>query len=58
MRHHKEMKARSSVPRTDEHALLRQEDFMWLAEINKVLSPYWSARSGYENEKVDTLPKN
>ena len=24
--------------------LLRKEEFMWLSEIQSVLSPYWSAR--------------
>jgi|GEM_PF-2078608 len=28
--------------------LLVTEDFSWLGEIHKVLSPYWSARSGYQ----------
>jgi len=29
------------------HPELRDEDFAWLGEIHQVLSPYWSARSGY-----------
>lgn len=31
----------------DEHELLQQEDFRWLAEFRQVLSPYWSARLEY-----------
>ena len=51
---HKGMKIRSSAePNSDEHALLKQKDFIWLAEIHKAFSPYWSARSGYESDKVD-----
>ena len=26
------------------HEFLRKEEFQWLAEIQNVLSPYWSAR--------------
>jgi len=40
--------ARVSV---DEHELLQQEDFQWLAEFRHVLSPYWSSRVEYHPEK-------
>jgi len=35
----------------DEHELLQQEDFRWLAEFRDVLSPYWSSRVEYHEEK-------
>jgi len=35
----------------DEHELLQQEDFGWLAEVRDVLSPYWSSRVEHESEK-------
>jgi len=31
------------------HSELRNEEFEWLGEIHAVLSPYWSARSGYRD---------
>ena len=39
---------KATKPTIDELELLRSEDFKWLAEIHNVLSPYWSARSGYQ----------
>jgi hypothetical protein len=33
----------------EEQEILQAEDFQWLAEIHSVLSPFWSARSGYQN---------
>jgi hypothetical protein len=35
----------------DEHELLQQEDFGWLAEMRDVLSPYWSSRVEYHADK-------
>ena len=32
----------------DEHELLQQDDFTWLANIREVLSPYWSLRMEYQ----------
>ena len=32
----------------DEHELLQQEDFTWLANFRDVLSPYWSLRVEYQ----------
>jgi len=34
-------------PTVDEHELLQQEDFGWLAEFRDILSPYWSSRVEY-----------
>ena len=31
----------------DEHELLQQEDFEWLADIQEALSPFWAARLEY-----------
>jgi hypothetical protein len=35
----------------DEHELLQQDDFGWLAEMRNVLSPYWSSRVEYHPDK-------
>lgn len=40
---------RRKAHRTDELDQYRIDDFKWLAEVHKVLSPYWSARFGYQN---------
>jgi len=34
----------------DEHELLQQENFTWLAEFRDLLSPYWAARLEYHPE--------
>jgi hypothetical protein len=34
----------------DEHELLQQDDFGWLAQIQDVLSPYWSSRMEFYPE--------
>jgi len=36
----------------DEHELLQQDDFRWLAEVRDVLSPYWSSRVENHPEKT------
>ena len=36
--------------RTDEHELLEQENFEWLADIRDTLSPYWSSRLEYQQK--------
>jgi hypothetical protein len=48
----------------DEHELLQQEDFTWLANFRDVLSPYWSVRLQYRTtsraplvELLGHLPK-
>lgn len=39
------LRRRKSLSR--EWNLLQHDDFAWLAQVHKALSPYWSARSGY-----------
>ena len=40
-------RSRPAESQKDEHELLRQEDFSWLAEARKALSPYWAVRMEY-----------
>lgn len=42
---------KSLARQTDEHELLQQDDFGWLAEVRDALSPYWSSRVEYHPEK-------
>jgi len=47
----KTLKTKKLVKETgDEHELLQQENFTWLAEFRELLSPYWSARLEYDTE--------
>jgi len=36
-----------STQSRDEHELLQQENFTWLAEFRDTLSPYWASRMEY-----------
>ena len=50
------MKSRTSsekaveIEAQDEHELLEQENFEWLADFRNALSPYWSSRLEYQAE--------
>ena len=39
------------IETVDEHALLEQENFQWLADVRDTLSPYWSSRLEYQANK-------
>ena len=39
----------------DEHQLLQQEDFTWLAELREAVSPYWAARMVYRPARAQAL---
>ncbi|HVO32715.1 MAG TPA: hypothetical protein VMU17_02300 [Elusimicrobiota bacterium] len=51
------LKTKPATPMIDEHDLFKTEDFQWLREIHSVLSPYWSARSGYAGAVPKTDPR-
>jgi len=44
---------RQTKARLAEQEQLLTEDFRWMGEVHKVLSPFWSARTGYQAPRID-----